>query len=380
MDDPNDLNAPENSNPLNTPQEPAPEEEAIIEEPLERIPFDFTGQTGEYFRIWIVNLLLTVVTLGIYWPWALVRSRRYFYAHTKLEGHAFDYLAKPKNLLIGYAIAVVLAAAYFLAGLFNPLFVFPVLLVYGVAAPWMVYKALRFRARNTAYRNVRFMFGGNLGDSYVTYLALALAVPFTLGLIIPFWEMKKKEYFLDNLQFGKSLFRFRPQAGEYYKWYISFVAIGIVLYIGFIALLLSAGLMFATVSPAAPGQFDIGMLVPMVATYLFAIIAMVVFQQGLWMCLFNYNLTVLDLGSLRFESRMRFWKFIGVVVSSTLASVLSLGLLVPWAKIRIAKYKLENIAVNAPGGRIGSFVEAEQGDESALGEATTDFMDFEIGL
>ena len=27
--------------------------------------FEFTGKGWEYFRIWIVNLLLTIVTLGI---------------------------------------------------------------------------------------------------------------------------------------------------------------------------------------------------------------------------------------------------------------------------------------------------------------------------
>lgn len=359
--------------PFSGPSTPAPE-------PLQSIGFDFTGKTGEYFRIWIVNLLLTVVTLGIYWPWALVRSRRYFYANTKLDGHSFDYLAKPKNLLIGYAIAVFLAAAYFLAGIFNPLFVFPVIIVYGIAAPWMVYKALRFRARNTMYRNVRFKFGGSLGDSYTTYLALAFAVPFTFGLIIPFWEMRKKEYFLDNLQFGKSLFRFKPKASEYYKWYLAFFGIGIGLYIGLIAFFVSAGAFLASASYAVPGQADLAFIIPMVATYLLIIVLMVVFQQGLWMCIFNYNMTVLDLGSLGFESRMKFWKFIGVMVSSVLASVFSLGMLVPWAKIRIAKYKLENAVVLTPGGEIGSFVEAEQDDEGALGEAATDFMDFEIGL
>lgn len=82
-----------------TPSQP-PQEAAL--RPLKPISFEFTGQTGEYFNIWIVNLLLSVATLGLYWPWALVRSRRYFHAHTKLDGHAFDYLAKPKNLLIGY--------------------------------------------------------------------------------------------------------------------------------------------------------------------------------------------------------------------------------------------------------------------------------------
>jgi uncharacterized membrane protein YjgN (DUF898 family) len=37
------------------------------------IPFQFTGTTGEYFRIWAVNLLLSIVTLGLYSPWAKVR-------------------------------------------------------------------------------------------------------------------------------------------------------------------------------------------------------------------------------------------------------------------------------------------------------------------
>jgi uncharacterized membrane protein YjgN (DUF898 family) len=39
----------------------------------------FTGRGGEYFGVWIVNLLLTIVTLGIYSPWAKVRRLQYFY-------------------------------------------------------------------------------------------------------------------------------------------------------------------------------------------------------------------------------------------------------------------------------------------------------------
>ena len=35
------------------------------------LDFRFTGKTGEYFRIWIVNLALTILTLGIYSAWAL---------------------------------------------------------------------------------------------------------------------------------------------------------------------------------------------------------------------------------------------------------------------------------------------------------------------
>ena len=126
------------------------------------------------------------------------------YSNTHLDGHSFDYLAKPKNLLIGYLIVLIFFAIYLLAGLFNPLFIYPVILVYGLAAPWMIYNAFRFQAKNTAYRNVRFKFCGNLGDSYVTFLVWASLIPFTFGFILPYWEVKKKEYFFDNLQFGKT--------------------------------------------------------------------------------------------------------------------------------------------------------------------------------
>ncbi len=47
--------------------------------------FEFTGDGREYFRIWIVNVSLTVITLGIYSAWAKVRRMRYFLQQQKEE-------------------------------------------------------------------------------------------------------------------------------------------------------------------------------------------------------------------------------------------------------------------------------------------------------
>ena len=354
--------------------------------PLQSVGFDFTGSTNEYFRIWIVNLLLSIVTLGFYWPWAMVRTRRYFYSNTHLDGHSFDYLAKPKNLLIGYLIVLIFFAIYLLAGIFNPLFVYPVIIVYGLAAPWMIYKAFRFRAKNTAYRNVRFKFCGNLSDSYVTFLAWAALIPFTFGFILPYWEMKKKEYFFDNLQFGKTFFNFRPKAAEYYKYYLLFFAIGMGLYFILIFFVIGAAAVFgATADATNPDDFSeegltVLMIVGAVVGYAILILIGVIFQKGLWLLIFNYNLSVWNLGKFGFESKMKFAKYVGIAVSNVFASIFSLGLLIPWAKIRITKYKMENLYVLAPGGELGEHFEAEMEDEGAFGEAATDFMDFEVGL
>src|SRR5271156_3765855 len=72
----------------------------------------FTGTGGEYFGIWIVNLLLTIVTLGIYSAWAKVRRLQYFYRHTELAGSSFDFHGRPVRILIGRIVALVMVSVY----------------------------------------------------------------------------------------------------------------------------------------------------------------------------------------------------------------------------------------------------------------------------
>ena len=80
--------------------------------------FQFSGKGSEYFRIWIVNLALTLLTLGIYSAWAKVRRLQYFYRHTALAGSSFDYHGDPKAILKGRIIAVVLLVTLLLNTLF----------------------------------------------------------------------------------------------------------------------------------------------------------------------------------------------------------------------------------------------------------------------
>ena len=66
----------------------------------------FAATAAEYFRIWIVNLLLTIVTLGIYSAWAKVRRLRYFYGNTFVDGQSFEYHGQPLAILKGRLIVV----------------------------------------------------------------------------------------------------------------------------------------------------------------------------------------------------------------------------------------------------------------------------------
>ena len=68
--------------------------------------FSFHGRSSTYFKIWIVNILLSIFTIGIYSAWAKVRRLRYFYENTTLDGHQFGYHAQPVKILIGRLIVV----------------------------------------------------------------------------------------------------------------------------------------------------------------------------------------------------------------------------------------------------------------------------------
>ena len=126
------------------------------QETSRRVQVEFTGTARQFFSIWIVNILLTIITLGIYSAWAKVRTHRYFYSNTSIENHRFSYLANPVQILIGRIIAVVLFAIYVASIQFLPLLGLLIMLAAMFLMPWVINKSLRFQHKMTSYRNVRF--------------------------------------------------------------------------------------------------------------------------------------------------------------------------------------------------------------------------------
>ena len=67
--------------------------------------FQFEGSATEYFKIWIVNVLLAIVTLGVYSAWGKVRTESYFYGNTIVNGSSFRYTGDPVKILKGRIIS-----------------------------------------------------------------------------------------------------------------------------------------------------------------------------------------------------------------------------------------------------------------------------------
>src|SRR5215475_68945 len=121
-------------------------------------PLRFTGTGSEYFGIWIVNLLLTILTLGIYSAWAKVRRLQYFYRHTELAGSSFDFHGSPILILVGRILALLLLVLYNYSIRLPSWLTLVVIIAIAILLPWLLRNSFRFRLYNSSWRGTRFHF------------------------------------------------------------------------------------------------------------------------------------------------------------------------------------------------------------------------------
>jgi len=194
--------------------------------PIEH-PFEFRGDEREYFRIWIVNLALTILTLGIYSAWAKVRTERYFYASTRVAGTPFEYLARPLPILKGRIIAFTLFTSYILASRFSLKLQLALLVLIGLLSPWLIVRGLMFRARYSSWRGLTFRFVPDYWPAYKYYLLMYVLFPLTLGLIYPYMKWRQKQFLVTHHRFGRRDFDFSASANDFYIPY--FIATGMMI-------------------------------------------------------------------------------------------------------------------------------------------------------
>lgn len=326
---------------------------ALADNTPRRLQVEFTGNGWEYFGIWIVNILLTIVTLGIYSAWATVRNKQYFYGHTQLDGASFQYLASPLTILKGRLIAGAVFLAYVFISEIYPVAGLVLLIPVLMAIPWMIVRGLQFNAINSAYRNVRFNFAGSYGEAAkVTYLWPFLNA-LALFLLTPLVIMKGDQFRANGSRLGLAPFQLRNTPGQYYAC----IGKGILLIVGFIAA--------AIVAASTLGQ---GM-----ATVVGVVGYATVFAYFM-AALKNLYVNGVRLGEHRFESDLKLGDMLWLYVSNAVLIVLTLGLFVPFAKVRMARYRASRTAMQA-NGSLDTFVGHEQQRASAFGQELGEAFD-----
>lgn len=335
----------------------------------------FTGTGGEYFRIWAVNLLLSIATLGIYSAWAKVRREQYFHGNTRIGGASFGYHALPMAILRGRLIAVAALVAFQVSGLLSILLNWALVIFFFVATPWVIVRALRFRLANTSHRGIRFRFHGTMAEAALVYLGLPLLTVLTLGALAPFALQRQTQFKVAGAAFGTTRFGFTASPGAYYR----VVATTALLVVAILAAGAAPILMFLAqngwkpepgVTPPALAIFAA------VAAYL-AVILVVgpLFQVRMQNLVWNGS----TLGPHRFASDQRYASFFPLQLVNAILTVATVGLFRPFAIVRIARYRAEHLTL-VPGASLDAFLTDAAAGASATGEEFAELFDFDIGF
>lgn len=356
-----------------------PESPTQTSSPRAPEPLHFTGSGAEYFGIWIVNLLLTIVTLGIYSAWAKVRRLQYFYRHTSVAGSSFDFHGSAVRILIGRVIALVMLIAYnYSVRLRSPL-TLVILAGIAIVMPWLLRNSFRFRLYNTSWRGTRFHFRGAVARAYRVFLLNGFLTLITLYVMAPFMHQRLKAYQHDNTWFGRTQCSFHARVGQFYVVYLLLLGAAVAFAIAFGV----SG--FGAVLLASQAQKHGGHVNPFAVFRAIAILYGTLIVIGVSIGpAFHALITNLiwnntRLGEHRIECNMSPFVLIWITVSNFVLVVLTLGFFVPWAMVRLAKYQLESVRL-LPAGDLQEFVAAEPETIGAVGEEAATAFDFDISL
>ena len=398
----------------------------------DRVSLEFKGSGSEYFKIWIVNLFLSILTLGIYSAWAKVRRKRYLYGNTSIKGASFEYHASPITILKGRLIAVALLIVYSVLSELFPLVGFFLLILLFAFIPWIVWRSLRFNARMTSLRNVHFSFKGRLGKSYLFYLVIPFIFPllisslFSFGysvlvyeypienfynyfsdlinfpdyypteililtvgsvsmylLMIPYVQKIKMSYYMNNSCFGKGKFSSNISASKFYLIDIlTFLVTAAVFLFPIMIFLLIYG--FNTFFGYGSEFLDnVNSIVPVFfifVAYVFMLSSVFLSTAFFTVKLRNYVYSNTQLNdNISVNSNLNTWNLFWLYLSNFFLMIFTVGLAYPLTIIRKAKYMAETVSVKNVEA-FSQFVSQQEQQQSALGEEIGEAFDVGSGI
>ncbi|MFN4119561.1 YjgN family protein [Acidovorax sp.] len=392
---------------------------------IDAYPLEFTGTGGEYFRVWIVNVLLSIVTLGIYTPWARRRTAQYFYSHTLVAGSPLEFTAQQRRMVVGFVLLMLITIAYNIAAnTGQDLAVGLFLLVGAVLSPFIWASAMRFRLGATRWRGLRLQFTASWKEVYIAswpVFAIALiwfGVFYGLQVLSP--ELAQALEAVEEegekmpmpsftpamgglvalgvvltllcfirLEFNyKSLLVLKAQVGaERGRWkpvYMDFVKIWLATVLVFI---LSVVLLFLVGTLLAGGTMALGaglgnklgmwvfvlIFVAIVGGVAFLFLASAparAYREARMFQLMWDNTGVSHVA--RFKCHLRTSSYVWLRIKNLLLTVITLGFYRPFARISEYRMKCESVTLHVKGGVdqvAGAMVRQQQG---GLGDALAD--------
>ncbi len=182
----------------------------------------FKGTGSTLFGLTIVNTILTVITLGLYYPWAKVQYLKYYYQNLHFSGDHFTFHGTGKEIfkgfIKGFIFIIVVVAIYFIFIKIGTPIVGALLYLIGLLLllPIAMHGSYRYRLAKTSWRSIHFGYRGNLTELIKLCLKGFGLTIITLGIYAPWFEVKLKNYIYRHVRLGDLKFNFKGDGTKYF--------------------------------------------------------------------------------------------------------------------------------------------------------------------
>jgi len=303
---------------------------------------EFFGKGFEYFTIIIVNWLLIIVTLGIYYPWARAKQLRYVFGQTALNNERFNFSGTGKEMFRGFIKLIFIYIVFFI-GYILLMYVSPILsilflyLSFFAIIPFAIHGSFRYRMSRTSYRGIRFGYRGDRNELLKKFFKWVFFTIITLGIYSAWLQMNLRRYTHQNIRYGDIEFSNNANGGDWF---------------------------FLNLKGYFLSIFTLGI-------YSFW------WQSEIFAYYIDNMRMIKGEQSIKFKSTATGGGFFGLLFVNLLIIVFTLGIGKAWADMRTQKFKCDNIKMEGDI-NIDDIHQTEEEYTNAFGEDAMDF--FEIDL
>ncbi len=304
----------------------------------------FVGRGSQLFPIILVNALLTIITFGLYYPWAKAKKLQFMYSQTTLADHPFTFTGTGIEMFKGFVRAFVLligiiATAGYLQ--YNQITNFGILLVYGALLclfPFAIHGGYKYRMAKTLWKGIRFGYTGDITELLKIYFTGIFLSIITFGIYSPWFVINLRTYLIGNIKFGDAKFAYKGNGGELF---------GII-----------------------------------VGGYLLTIFTLGIYFPWWQKKLFAYYINNVSLSkgekTIQLKSTVSVGSLFVLFITNFFLIAFTFGLAYAWVVVRSMKYVAEHIELEGDYSSLEELVQTQTDYDNATGDDMADLLD--LGL
>jgi uncharacterized membrane protein YjgN (DUF898 family) len=392
---------------------------------IDRHLVSFAGSGVDYFKLWLSNLLLTIVTLGIYTPWARRRRIQYFFRNTEVGADPLDFTASSGSMAKSFLLVVLI---YLLIKVMSSqglnTAVSAIILLIALAVPWLWRSAMRFRMGNITWRGLPFEFQASTREAYqaawpllgvaVFAAALALWLPaatdsgkakvgmpgpvaglliaggfLLVGAVLIRLRFNFLHLQMTRTSLGGQMSGFKASFSDFFKVGLICLGIGVGAYVLVIGLMVGFAASIMGVIGAAgagSGAGKVGGFMILAALFLLLLLPLLLIPASITLAAWQAMVfrTVWSNAGLsrlaRSKCHLKTRDFVLLRTKNVFLTLLTLGFYKPFAAVSEYRMKVESVTVYTRGDINALANLLASGRKNALGDAAADLAGFDLAV